>query len=139
MTLTRLVTKIGPSTEETRYPYLDQKLVEFLVSIPLEQLLRPGHRRSLMRRALADLLPPEILERRTKGTVSHYYPVAFEKHWNKLEDILRSPLISHLGYVNQEQFHTSLLEAKTGKLRPYFLRLSRELSWELWLRDFDSA
>ena len=38
--------------EEARYPYLDQNLIEFILSIPADQLLRPGERRSLMRRSL---------------------------------------------------------------------------------------
>jgi len=124
-----------PSTEETRYPYLDKKLVEFLSSIPTEQLLRPGHRRSLMRRALADLLPHEILTRRTKGTASHYIPAALKKYWNELETILQSPVLSHFGYINQEQFLAALIAAKHGYLTPNYLRLSRALSWELWTRE----
>src|SRR6185437_111277 len=47
--------------EEKRYPYLDQSLVEFVLAIPQSQLLRPGERRSLMRRALANIVPSEIL------------------------------------------------------------------------------
>src|SRR5262249_27045704 len=42
----------APTFEEVRYPFLDQNLIEFILSIPGEQLLRPGERRSLMRRAL---------------------------------------------------------------------------------------
>jgi asparagine synthase (glutamine-hydrolysing) len=135
LTLTRQMTKTRPSREETRYPFLDQKLVEFLLSIPTEQLLRPGHRRSLMRRALADLLPPEILMRRTKSVSGRYHSAILQKHWGELECILRSPLISRLGYVDRHKFVASLAEAKNGNLSPYFLRLSRALSWELWLRQ----
>jgi asparagine synthase (glutamine-hydrolysing) len=40
------------SRPEYRYPFLDRELVEFLFSLPREQLVRPGRRRSLMRRAL---------------------------------------------------------------------------------------
>ena len=43
-----------PPTEpvyEKRYPYLDRTFLQFMYSIPREQFVRPGHRRSLMRRA----------------------------------------------------------------------------------------
>ena len=43
--------------EEGRYPYLDQNLIEFILSIPASQLLRPGERRSLMRRSLVGIVP----------------------------------------------------------------------------------
>lgn len=54
---------------ECRYPYLDRDLVEFLFSIPRGRLVRPGRRRSLMRRALRSIVPAEILERRRKAYV----------------------------------------------------------------------
>ena len=52
---------------EIRYPFLDQDLVEFLMSVPASQLLRPGERRSLMRRALVNILPAEVAQRRGKA------------------------------------------------------------------------
>ena len=44
-------------TYERRYPFLDRDLLEFLFAIPREQLVRPHQRRSLMRRALAGIVP----------------------------------------------------------------------------------
>jgi asparagine synthase (glutamine-hydrolysing) len=55
---------------EMRFPYLDRDLVNFLLRVPRERLLRPGRRRALMRNALAGLVPREVLERRRKGTRS---------------------------------------------------------------------
>jgi len=55
---------------EICYPYLDRSLLEFLYAIPREQLVRPGQRRSLMRRAMAGIVPDEILGRRRKAFVS---------------------------------------------------------------------
>jgi asparagine synthase (glutamine-hydrolysing) len=55
---------------EYRYPYLDRDLVDFLIRIPKEQLVRPGRRRSLMRRALKSIVPTEVLERPRKAYMS---------------------------------------------------------------------
>src|SRR4030095_8548067 len=55
---------------EKRYPYLDRCLLEFLFAIPRDQLLRPGHRRSLMRRAMRVVVPDEIITRKRKAFVS---------------------------------------------------------------------
>ena len=55
---------------EKRYPYLDRDLLAFLFAIPREQLVRPGQRRSLMRRALAGVVPDEILSRKRKAFLS---------------------------------------------------------------------
>ena len=65
--------------EEARYPFLDQTLIEFLLSIPADQLLRPGERRSLMRRSLAGIVPQEILSRRTKQVGARTPMIILEK------------------------------------------------------------
>lgn len=55
---------------EKRYPYLDRDLLAFLFAVPREQVVRPGQRRSLMRRALAGIVPDEILNRKRKAFLS---------------------------------------------------------------------
>lgn len=55
---------------ERRYPYLDRDLLEFLFALPPEQLVRPGQRRSLLRRSLAAIVPQEILQRKRKAFVA---------------------------------------------------------------------
>ena len=76
--------------EEARYPYLDQNLIEFILSIPASQLLRPGERRSLMRRALVGIVPEEILSRRTKQVARRGPVIMLEKHWDELRDVYQS-------------------------------------------------
>lgn len=56
------------------YPFAHRPLVEFVLAIPAGELSAPGTTRSLMRRACADLLPPRILNRQSKG---YYPPAAF--------------------------------------------------------------
>jgi len=51
---------------EPRYPFWDSRLVEFCLSVPPEQKLHRGLGRTIMRRALADLLPREIHQRKEK-------------------------------------------------------------------------
>jgi asparagine synthase (glutamine-hydrolysing) len=52
---------------ELRDPAADLRVVEFCLSVPVEQYLHRGVPRSLLRRAMADRLPPMILEERRKG------------------------------------------------------------------------
>ncbi len=121
--------------EERRYPYLDQNLVEFLLAIPREQLLRPGERRSLMRRALVGIAPAEILSRRTKATSARRPLRALDNDWNRLESLFESPLATvRLGYFDEPKFHEAFTDARSGKA-PQLVRLLRALSLELWIRD----
>jgi asparagine synthase (glutamine-hydrolysing) len=52
--------------EQNAMPYYDRDLVQFLLAVPEEQLLRPAERRSLMRRSLRGLLPESVRTRKTK-------------------------------------------------------------------------
>jgi asparagine synthase (glutamine-hydrolysing) len=123
-----------PSRMEKRYPFFDQTLLEFLISIPTDQLVRPGHRRSLMRRALAGLLPAEIESRRTKASTGRCVAITCEKHCHTVENLLIAPLCSELGFVDARRVREAFLAAKNGRLPDYF-RLIRALSLEIWLRD----
>ena len=120
--------------EEARFPYLDQNLIEFILSIPANQLLRAGERRSLARRSLATIVPQEILSRRTKQIGARTPIVALEKNWKDLQTALASPLSSRLGYINRNYFLKTLHEATNGK-EIHIVRMLRTISLEFWLRD----
>ncbi len=49
-----------------RYPYFDKRVIEFCLALPARQKLRKGLNRSIVRRALGDLLPEIIRERKNK-------------------------------------------------------------------------
>jgi len=123
--------------EEARYPYLDQDVIEFILSIPASQMLRPGERRSLMRRSLTGVVPQEILSRRTKATSARTPVVVLGKKWDELHMAFDSPLSSNLGYVNHACFLEQLCAARNGK-EIHIVHLMRTISLELWLRDLAS-
>jgi len=52
---------------ETRCPPVDPRLVEFCLALPEDQYLRDGQPRWLIRRAMADRLPPVVLRNRKRG------------------------------------------------------------------------
>lgn len=45
---------------EYRYPLTDRRIMEFAYGLPPEQFVQGGHRRMLMRRAMATLLPGDV-------------------------------------------------------------------------------
>jgi asparagine synthase (glutamine-hydrolysing) len=123
--------------EEMRFPYLDQTLIEFILSIPADQLLRPGERRSLMRRSLVSIVPDEILSRKTKQFGVRTPVVAMEKNLQQLQLVFESALSSEFGYVDGALFLEKLHAAKNGKAI-HISRMLRTISLELWLRDLAS-
>jgi asparagine synthase (glutamine-hydrolysing) len=118
---------------EQRYPYLDRSLLEFLFATPREQLVRPGHRRSLMRRALIGIVPAELLNRKRKAFVVRSLMVGIEADLPYLLELGQHMLISSLGIADSARFIGALQKTRQGaELR--IIPLTRTLRMEVWLR-----
>jgi asparagine synthase (glutamine-hydrolysing) len=121
---------------EKRYPYLDRNLLEFLYSIPREQLVRPGQRRSLMRRALAGVVPDEILNRKRKAFVSRTLLAAISNKWASLFEMSQHCRTAAHGIVNIEDLLETLQRQRRGEVVP-FVWLLRTLAVETWLSNLE--
>jgi asparagine synthase (glutamine-hydrolysing) len=119
---------------EKRYPYLDRGLLEFVSAIPREQLVRPGQRRSLMRRALIGIVPDELLNRKRKAFIARGPRVGIAAEWLHLLELSQHLLISSLGIADSTRFVEALQEAQQGAEGP-IVPLMRTLGIELWLRN----
>jgi asparagine synthase (glutamine-hydrolysing) len=118
---------------EKRYPYLDRVLLEFLFAVPAEQLVRPGQRRSLMRRALIGIVPDELLNRKRKAFVSRGPLVAIEAEWPHLLELCQCMLLSSLGIADSNQVVEALQKTRQGAEVP-IIPLMRTFGIELWLQ-----
>ena len=54
---------------EPRYPFYDKRLTEFCLALPPEQKLHHGWTRLVMRRAMENILPPEVQWRKGKTSL----------------------------------------------------------------------
>jgi asparagine synthase (glutamine-hydrolysing) len=120
-------------TRDIRYPYLDRRLCEFLFSIPREQIVRPGQRRSLMRRALAGIVPDEILQRKRKAFVVRRAMTMYDESWPKLQDCFRNSRSRDLRYIDESKFLQTLAATIRGQLSN-LIQLNRAIALELWLK-----
>ena len=118
---------------EWRYPFMDRDLVSFCFSIPREQLVRPHQRRSLMRRALAGLVPREVLERQRKAYVSRGLVNALTAAWSRLGPD-KELVLEELGVANGAMLSESVRDAEHGR-DVSIISLLRTLTLEHWLRN----
>lgn len=118
---------------ERRYPYLDRDLLEFLYAVPREQLVRPRQRRSLMRRALAGIVPDEILNRKRKAFVARGPLTALSAELQRHPEMTRSMLCSSLRFVNPDAFADAVRKACEGGEAP-LVSIIRTLGLESWMR-----
>lgn len=117
---------------ETRYPYLDRDLLEFMYAVPREQLVRPGQRRSLMRRALVGIVPDELLNRRRKAYVARAPMAAISSDWAGLAEMTQRMVSDSIGIIHASVFRNVLQKARQGQEVPS-VAVMRTLGVELWL------
>jgi len=119
---------------EVRYPYLDRELLEFLFAIPREQLVRPGQRRSLMRRALAGIVPHEILNRKRKAYVSRAPVSALAARYATFKSANQQMLTGALGIADSAAFGEALERVRDGR-EGRIVQLLRMVEVEAWLQQ----
>ncbi len=120
---------------ETRYPYLDRELLQFLYAVPREQLVRPNERRSLMRRALAGTVPAVVLNRRRKAYASRNPLARIGSQFESLISANADWASARLGIIDQKAVVDAVERAQAGENLPLF-QISRTLILESWLRGF---
>ncbi len=134
MRLFALNTCVSQGHFEVRYPYLDRRLLEFALAIPLEQKLRVGETRSIVRRALRDQIPAAVLQRRTKTGPTEAFQRALLRERRWIDALFEKPLLEDLGIVDSQRFRKTLHHARHGLARSSG-QMHRTLSLELWLRS----
>ncbi len=121
---------------ETRSPLLDQHLAEYVSSLPSTMTARNGVLKYLLKKAAADILPAEILQRPKHGFA---VPI---KHWfrgdltNYAHDLLDSARARQRGIFNP-QFVGSLLQAHAhSRLVNHSDAIWALLCLELWFQVY---
>ena len=123
---------------EKRYPYLDRDFLEFIYAIPRSQVVRPGQRRSLMRRSLVGIVPDQILNRKRKAFVARSWLGAIARDEPSLCEMSGKMFISSLGIVDPEGFCDAVRGAGQGH-EVSIVAFMRALSLERWLRGCSRA
>lgn len=121
---------------DVRYPYLDRRLVEFALAIPLDQKVRPSESRSLVRRALRGLVPDSVRERRAKAGPDEALYRALAKPSAFVSEITNNPLVCAYGFVDPSALRLALQRARHG-ISTNTVQLIKTLSLEMWLRGLD--
>ena len=115
---------------EARAPFLDHHLVEFAASLPIGMHWRPGAGKLVLKRALAGIVPEEVLARRKQGFGAPVW------RWMKSlrpvaeNELFREPIRAHLDAGAMR----SLLDGPTNTRRGFELWIL--LNFALWHRHW---
>jgi len=136
--LTKVDRMTMASSVEARCPLLDTSLIEYVSRIPLAQKI-PGPRvkalKHLMKRSLADLLPPDLLERRKQG-----FNVPLDAWFRTgarsfIADALHPDRVRRRGVFEPEAV-TGLLQQHWAGERNLSNRLYALLMFEVWAEAY---
>jgi asparagine synthase (glutamine-hydrolysing) len=118
---------------EVRYPYLDRDLLEFVYAIPREQLVRVGERRSLMKRALAGIVPIDLLNRKRRAGIGLNRKREATAGWPTSAEMGPHLVSGSAGIIDPIRFSDALQRARNGEeiCAP---TLMRTIKLEFWLR-----
>jgi asparagine synthase (glutamine-hydrolysing) len=126
---------------ESRVPFLDHALVEFTASIPAKYSTRGMAGKFILKAAMADLLPKEIVYRKKLGFPTPWAYWLAGPQLEDLERLLLEPRTLQRGLFRGEVVKHLFAEHRAGS-RDHGNRIWRLLNLELWLRvcvDGDSA
>jgi asparagine synthase (glutamine-hydrolysing) len=120
---------------EARSPFLDHKLLEFSMNIPCSFKIKNGVRKYILKRALSDILPDEILNRNKMGfSIPLIYwfrnelkGFAYQTILNNSEGIKQ---FFNLNYVKQ------LLDEHVSGRKNHAQRIWALIVFEMWYRRF---
>jgi asparagine synthase (glutamine-hydrolysing) len=76
---------------EVRVPFCDHRLLEYVWNVPWKMKTADGREKSLLRSAVADLLPAEVLQRRKSAYPATFAPAYGEQVLTELDSLLSSP------------------------------------------------
>lgn len=118
---------------ETRSPFVDRELMEYVFALPDRFKLRGGQTKVILREAFADMIPPQVTRRGKMG-----FTVPLESWFRKeLRDYLRELILSPdarlRSYVNQDHVRR-LYDAHLAGQADHATRLWTLLTFEVWLR-----
>lgn len=119
---------------EARVPFLDHRLVEYMINLPDHLKIRDGNMKWLLRTALKDELPIEIKQRRNKIGFGTPETTWFKEHWEQVSKYLNQQLTVDNGWLNPKEAKTLLKSPENfSNYDSHFMW--RWLNLEIWLKQ----
>jgi asparagine synthase (glutamine-hydrolysing) len=115
------------------YPLLSQPIIEACLRIPTFVLAHGGRGRALAREAFSPLLPPQVANRRSKGSVDEPRKLMMLRNFEMLRAELPEGLLVSKGILNRGKLHEALAATPT-KVSTSSAELFHYLSAEAWAR-----
>lgn len=116
-----------------RMPLLSQPVMETCLKVPSWMSISGGHNRAAARAAFSDVLPPNILNRRSKGTFVGYLGAIFKRNKVQMQDALLTGALHNKHLLDSDAL-ARFLDAELPPRDKSFTRVLYLFAVENWLR-----
>lgn len=121
---------------ESRPPFLDHVLVEYIMKLPVDQKIKFGWNRHIYRQAMKGILPEEVRKRRSKIGFTNPELSWLRQHSDKFFEIFSSEPFTSLPYWDAGAVQQALQQVVKGEYKGDMLNLWRILNVALWYKQF---
>lgn len=130
-------------SREIRVPFLDYRLIEALLPIPVEMKLRKGWTKYIFRKAIEPYMPEQIVWRKDKqGFVNpqgewlknELKPEVVKRYFCEDSLIINKQLVSHNNLIEK---YKKYCQQKSSKSKIWYKEIFNPLALEIWLRKFE--
>jgi asparagine synthase (glutamine-hydrolysing) len=121
---------------ELRAPFLDPRVIDFLLSVPPGLKLRGGTRKYLLRRVMADRIPSEVVDRPKRGFDVPLNAWMRDSLAPLVRDLLSPERVARAGLLRPaavDRLVREHLEGRVDRGRELWLLVQLELWRERWL------
>jgi asparagine synthase (glutamine-hydrolysing) len=120
---------------EVRVPFLDNEIVDFLLTVPPELKLHGHTSKYIMRQAVSDIVPAPILKRRKAGFGVPIRTWLRRDLREMVDDLLGPDRVSERGYFEPQAIQTLIRDDREGRADNTY-RIWALLTLELWHQVF---
>ena len=120
---------------EVRHPLWDSRIVDFMTRIPPEVRLKGGRTKLMLKQALSDLLPQELLAHKPHAAFGGLHANGFRvREVDRLEALFKGSRLGEMGVIDAEKALNAFREYRQGDIMKF-----KGLMWafgiEMWLRS----
>jgi asparagine synthase (glutamine-hydrolysing) len=110
------VDKVSMATSvEARVPFLDHRMVEFSMQIPMTLKTKGGEPKYIVKKAVEGIVPHNIIYRRKQGFAAPVNEWLRNEWYGFLESKLLGSFFTRSGYFNKDLVSTLLVDHREGR------------------------
>lgn len=121
---------------ESRVPFFDHKVVEYIFNLPIDQKIKFGWSRYVYRNAMKGIIPDKNRLRRSKIGFTNPEWEWIERRADKFREIFSSQSFKQRSFWNADEVLNQFEKALTKEISGDILFFWRAFSVEMWMRKY---